>query len=111
MHTNRIKTLPSGLLGALLLLLPVAPVAFTACDADPVKVSITMEMDYSQIIEAINSTNQTLSEKLTLIESALSSGFADSKAAQDLLRQAVASLTGTVAETLAAIEEAIKEAL
>ena len=108
MHTNKIKTLPSGLLGALLLLLPVAPAVFTACDADPVKVSIAMEMDYSQIIEAINSTNQTLTEKLTLIESALSDGFADSKAAQDLLRQAVDEARAAKAEKAAKEKKAKK---
>lgn len=108
MHTKNIRIFPVGLLGAWLWLVPVAPLAFTACDAEPVKVSVTMEADYSQIIEAINSASQTLTTKMALIESALSQGFADDKAAQDLLRQAVSSLSGTTAEKLAAVETAVK---
>ena len=108
MHTKNIRIFPVGLLGIWLWLVPVAPLAFTACDAEPVKVSVTMEADYSQIIEAINSASQTLTTKMALIESALSQGFADDKAAQDLLRQAVSSLSGTTAEKLAAVETAVK---
>lgn len=108
MHTKNILSFPAGLLGALLWLVPVSPLIFTACDAAPVKVSISMESDYSQIIEAIQSTNQTLTAKMALIESALSQGFADEKEAQDLLRQAVSSLTGTVDEKLTAVETAVK---
>ena len=97
-----------GLLGAWLWLVPVAPLAFTACDAEPVKVSVTMEADYSQIIEAVNSSGQTLTTKMSLIESALSQGFANDKQAQDLLRQAVEAMDGTAAEKLAAVETAVK---
>ena len=86
----------------------LASAVLTACDAEPVKVSVTMESDYSQIIDAINSANQTLTTKMALIESALSQGFADNKEAQELLRQAIASLSGTSAEKLAAVEAAVK---
>lgn len=86
----------------------LAPVVFSACDAEPVTVSITMEEDYSQIIEAINSTNQTLTAKMSLIESALSQGFADDNAAQELLRKAVSSLTGSAKEKLGAVETAVR---
>ena len=86
----------------------LASVVITSCDAEPVKVSVTMEADYSQIIEAINSANQTLTDKMSLIETALSKGFADDKAAQELLRQAIASLSGTADEKLTAIEAAVK---
>lgn len=86
----------------------LASVVLTACDAEPVKVSVTMESDYSQIIDAINSANQTLTTKMALIESALSQGFADNREAQELLRQALASLSGTAAEKLAAVEAAVK---
>ena len=99
------RNLPSGLLAALLCL---APPVFTACQEEPAKITITMVSDYSQLIEAINNVSRSLSEKVELVETALSSGFADSKAAQQMLQQAVASLSGTAAEKLAAIEEAVK---
>lgn len=92
----------------ILLWLLLAPVVFSACDAEPVTISITMEEDYSQIIEAINSTNQTLTAKMSLIESALSQGFADDNAAQELLRKAVSSLTGSAKEKLGAVETAVR---
>ena len=88
MHTKNIRVFPASLLGAMLWLVPVSPLVFSACDAEPVKVSVTMEADYSQIIEAIQGTSQTLTAKMALIESALSQGFADDNAAQELLRQA-----------------------
>ena len=108
MHTKNIRIFPLGLLGAWLWLVPVASLAFTACDAEPVKVSVTMEADYSQIIEAVNSSGQTLTTKMSLIESALSQGFANDKQAQDLLRQAVEAMDGTASEKLAAVETAVK---
>ena len=88
-------------LGALLLLL--APLAFTACQPEPAKIDITIESDYSQIIEAIKSVDNTLTQKLAAIETAMQSGFADSKAAQELVAAAVASLSGTMEQKLAAI--------
>ena len=105
MYTNRIKTFPSSLLAALLLLLPVA---FTACDNMRPDISITVKSDYSQIIDAVRSANRSLAEKLSLIEGAVASGFADGQEAQALLQQAVSSLSGTLAEKLAAIEAAVK---
>ena len=109
MHTKNIRIFPVGLLGAWLWLVPVAPLAFTACDSEPVKVSVKMDQDYSQIIEAIQNASQTLTDKMSLIEAALSKGFADNNEARELLRQAVESLSGTAAEKLAAIETAIKD--
>ena len=108
MHTKNIRVFPASLLGAMLWLVPVSPLVFSACDAEPVKVSVTMEADYSQIIEAIQGTSQTLTAKMALIESALSQGFADDNAAQELLRQAVSSLTGTAEDKLGAVETAVR---
>lgn len=108
MHTKNIRVFPASLLGAMLWLVLVSPLVFSACDAEPVKVSVTMEADYSQIIEAIQGTSQTLTAKMALIESALSQGFADDNAAQELLRQAVSSLTGTAEDKLGAVETAVR---
>ena len=94
----------AGLLGTLLL----APLAFTSCDNVHPELSITIESDYSQIIEAIKSVNNTLTEKLAAIESAVQNGLADNKTSQELIQQALASLSGTLAEKLAAIESAVQ---
>ena len=106
-NTNRRFLLP-GVLGALLLL---APLAFTSCQPASPEIAITIESDYSQIIEAIKSVDKTLSQKLAAIESAMQSGFADSKAAQELIATAVASLSGTLEEKLAAIEGADRKSV
>ena len=106
MKTKRI--LPISLLGAILLLAPASPLVFTACNTESPQIDITMKSDYSKIIEAIDDVNNTLSQKLTLIESAISDGFADSKAQQEMIRKALESLSGTMFEKFAAIETAIK---
>ena len=106
MKTKRI--LPISLPGALLVLALVTPFVFTACNTESEKIDITMKSDYSKIVEAINDVNNTLSQKLTLIESAVSDGFADSKALQEMILKALESLSGTTSEQFAAIETAIK---
>ena len=107
MKTNK-RIRPIGLLGALLLLAPVAPMAFTACDTEPAEITITMKSDFSRIIQAINDANKSLTEKLSLIETATTVGFASDEEAQKLIQQAIESLTGTLAEKLAAVETAVK---
>ena len=106
MKTKRI--LPISLPGALLVLALVTPFVFTACNTESEKIDITMKSDYSKIVEAINDVNNTLSQKLTLIESAVSDGFADSKALQEMILKALELLSGTTSEQFAAIETAIK---
>ena len=101
MHTNKIRILPAGLSVALLLLI------FTACDNMRPDISITVQSDYNSIIEAVRSTNRSLVEKLQLIEAAVASGFADEQAAQELLRQAISSISGTLEQKLAAVEAAV----
>ena len=96
---------PIALLGALLLL---APVTFTACESPQEEVDINLISDFRGLAEAIKEGSQSLSEKLSLIEAAVSGGFADAEAAQQLLEQAVSSLGGSVAKKLVAIETAVK---
>ena len=79
-----------------------------ACDDDVPSVDIALQPDYRGILEAISQSGQSLSDKLALIEAAQRDGMADTEAALDLIRQAVASLTGTVGQKLAAIAEAVK---
>ena len=100
MHTKRLKTL--------LLLVLALPLVFTACENAHSDIDITLQSNYSEIVAAIDKVDKSLSEKLSLIEAAVTGGFADNAAAQALLQQAVASLSGTLAEKLAAVETAVK---
>lgn len=100
MHKNRIF-----LTGLVLVL---SSVTFPACENAHSDIDITLQSDYSQIVEAINGVDQSLTAKLGLIETAVAEGFADVVAAQQLVQQAVASLSGTLDEKLAAVETAVK---
>ena len=93
------------MLGALLWLL--SPLAFTSCDSPDAEVDISLSSDYSGIAEAISSGSRSLSETLSLIESAVTDGFADHKVAEMLLQQAVVAMDGTLEQKLAAIETAV----
>ena len=86
-----------GLLGLFLLLGMATPLAFTACESQQPEIIITLESDYSDIVQTINNANSTLTGKLAQIESALNNGFAQSSEGMSLIQQAVASLNGTVA--------------
>ncbi len=107
-QNNNGRTLMGGLLGMFLLLGMATPLAFTACESQQPEIIITLESDYSDIVQTINNANSTLTGKLAQIESALNNGFAQSSEGMSLIQQAVASLNGTVAEKLAAIEAAIQ---
>ena len=82
--------------------------AFTSCENEHPAVNVTLNSDYSGIVEAINSVNTTLSDKLALIEEAIKNGTVASGEANDLIKQALETMNGTLEEKLAAIEEAIK---
>ena len=86
----------------------LAPLAFSMCENRHPEMDIVMETDFSEIIEAIKSSNKSLSDKLALIEAALQQGLADNQAAMEQVRQAVASLSGTMEEKLAVVEAAVK---
>ena len=89
-------------------LLVVFLLAFMACEKEQEPVDITLRPDYSAVIAAINDANASLTSKLTLIESSLTEGFSGNESALKLVRQAVASMSGTAAEKLSAIETAIQ---
>ena len=80
----------------------------SSCENRHPEMDITMETDFSEIIAAINSANKSLADKLALIEASLQQGLADNQAAMEQVRQAVASLSGTMEEKLAAVEAAVK---
>ena len=94
-----------GWLVVFLLLVSLAPVTFTACDNPAPELNISMETDLSGVLAALNNANTSLGDKLSSIEKAMSDGLADSQEALEMVRKAVASMEGTMAEKLAAIEE------
>ena len=98
----------SCLLGALLMLAPVLPLALTSCQNEHQEINLTVQQGFDGIAEAIRSMDKTLAEKLAIIESAVQNGLADNKTSQELIQQALASLTGSLAEKLAAIEAAVQ---
>lgn len=56
---------------------------------------------------ALTEMNTSLTMKLALIEATMKAGLADIAAAEELIRQAIASLEGTMEQKLAAIETAV----
>ena len=97
-------TLPLFFLPAALALL----LALTSCREEPATINITMVPDYSQIVEAINRTDRSLTEKMSLVEAAITGGFADINDARQLLSQALSTMSGTMEEKLSQIETAVK---
>ena len=91
--------LDGGLLGLFLLLGMVSPLAFTSCMAPQPEIEITLVMDYSKVIQAINATNRSLTEKLSLIETALKNGFDENNTQQALLKQGYSLGEGITAPT------------
>ena len=104
MTMKRINRIPL----LLLLLLPLASLAFASCDSEPASISIVQKGDYSELLEAIRSADKSLSAKLALIEDALNTGLADNRQAIQLVQEMLTAMGGTIEEKLAAIEEAMK---
>ena len=79
-----------------------------ACKNEPSSINIALEPDYRGIFETISQSTQPLAEKLALIEAAQRNGLADNQKAIEMIRQAVASMGGTLEEKLDAILAAVK---
>ncbi|MBO4625062.1 MAG: hypothetical protein J5646_06175 [Bacteroidales bacterium] len=85
----------------LMLLLP-------SCETASPEISITFESDYSQLVAAIENVNQTLADRMSLLEAALESGLADDETAIALVRKAVETLSGDLEKKLAAVSDAVR---
>ena len=68
----------------------------------------TLEERAAKVEAAIENQSTDLSAKLALIDAAVAGGFAGQKTVRDLVRKAVSSLGGTLAERFSAIEAAVK---
>ena len=79
----------------------------TSCYSPHPELDINLENDFRSVIDAVIQAKTTLAEKLSSSEKAMSDGLADNEEALELVRQAVASMSGTATEKLAAIEAAI----
>ena len=79
-----------------------------ACNNEPSSINIALEPDYRGILETISQSTQPLADKLALIEAAQRNGLADNQKAIEMIRQAVASMGGTLEEKLDAILAAVK---
>ena len=67
----------------------------------------TLEEKLAAIEDAVKEQTFSLETKIGLVEAALQEGLADGTSAQELLKSAIESLGGTLAEKIAAIEKAI----
>lgn len=87
----------------------MALLAAASCDNSPAgEIDISFQSDDTQLVAAVEDVNKSLSERLSLVEAALSSGLADSQTALALLQKAVESLRGSLEEKLAALLEAVQ---
>ena len=81
--------------------------AVPACDLSHPELDIVLERDFSEVIEAINDANKSLTDKLTLIQAAVNGEMAGGQSLLSLVKSALASLSGTLEEKLAAIQAAV----
>ena len=90
-----------------LLLALVLGLAVPACDISQPELDIVLERDFSEVIQAINDANKSLTDKLTLIDAAFNNKMAGNRSLLELVQGALASLSGTQEEKLAAILAAV----
>ncbi len=81
--------------------------AVPACDVSNPELDIVLERDFSEVIEAINDANKSLTDKLTLIEAVVKGEAFGQQSLLDLVKGALASLSGSLEEKLAAIQAAV----
>lgn len=87
----------------------LAAISFTACDNMHPEIDISLNTDYTEILQAISDANRSLAEKLALIEAAAGTGLTLDQSVLDLIREALSSLGGTMDEKLAAVMAAMQD--
>lgn len=92
----------------LYILLVLLPFAFPSCESEPARIEVVEKGDYSVLLEAVRSSEQSLSAKLALVAKAALEGLASDAQVIQLIQEMMKSLEGTLEEKLSAIEEAVK---
>ena len=87
----------------------LAAVFITACDNMHPEIDIQLRTDYTEILQAIEDANKSLSEKLALIEAASKTQVTDGQSILELIQKAIESLSGSLEEKIAAIQAAIQD--
>lgn len=87
----------------------MALLAVASCDSvQTSEIDVSIKSDDTLLVAAVQDVNKSLSERLSLVDAALSSGLADSQTALMLIQKAVESLRGSLEEKLAALLEAVQ---
>lgn len=85
----------------------LSALVFTSCDNEHPEVDILLERDFTEVIQAINDANRSLSDKMALIEGLLNGTSERDQSLTRLVQAALSSLSGTVDQKLAAIQDAV----
>ena len=78
MNISKTDRMKAGLLSLTLFLIPFYTLVFTACDDGHPEFLFSLDADYSEVIKAIKDSDKSLSDRVALIEAAVSSGLAES---------------------------------
>ena len=92
----------------MLILLSVVLLTVSSCENTPAKIDISLDPDFSGMLEAIRGGDKSLDDKLGLIERAAAGGLADNSEALSLIQAFVASLDGSIEEKLGVLESAME---
>ena len=92
----------------LLLLAILSPLPFVACDSANPEFEIRLDTDYTEVMEALHDSKQSLTDKMALIEAALHGGLEGNQTLFELIQEALESMDGSIQEKLAAVESVMK---
>jgi uncharacterized protein len=92
----------------ILLLAILSPLSFVACDSANPEIDIRFDTDYTEVMEALRDSRQSLVDKMALIEAALRGGLTGNQSLLGLIQEALESMNGSIQEKLKAIESVMK---
>ena len=90
------------------ILVMLSPLFFAACDSANPEIDIRLDTDYTEVLEALSSSQQSLINKITLIDEAVRKGLGENQSLLGLIQEALESTNGSMQEKLATIESLIK---